>query len=407
MPTRLPRGIIRFRDQYRVRITIDGRRVLVGDYGSLADAKSALALAKADMVRGTYRTPAQRRAEARAEAERMAAEEAAASAEAERRTTVTEWSETWLRLLEEHGRADGTLRSYRSVLRVHLLPALGALPLGEVGQAHIDPLMRGKSAAMRQRIIICLHSMYAAAVEAGAGGLESIPFRLPSAKTYAASSGALDADKVASPQQVRALAEAMPERYRLAVLLAATCSLRMGEVLGLQRRDIEGIDTGGGVYVHVRRQWNPKAIGGAAYTPPKAGSAGVVALPSQLVDEVRAHLDMWVGEEAKAPLFASPRDAGHPVAQSALDRYWRAARERAGMSGFRFHDLRHTGLTMYAQQGATVAEIMARGRHRHPDVAVRYQHATRERDRANADALGRAFGSPDALIGDDKQAVRG
>lgn len=130
MPTRLPRGIIRFRDQYRVRITIDGRRVLVGDYGSLADAKSALALAKADMVRGTYRTPAQRRAEARAEAERMAAEEAAASAEAERRTTVTEWSETWLRLLEEHGRADGTLRSYRSVLRVHLLPALGALPLG-------------------------------------------------------------------------------------------------------------------------------------------------------------------------------------------------------------------------------------------------------------------------------------
>lgn len=394
MPATLPRGIVRYRDRYRVRITVDGQRILVGDYSSLTDAKAALTLAKADAMRGTYQTPAQRRAEAQAEVERVAAEKAAASAEAERRTTVAEWSEAWLHILVERGRADGTLRSYRSVLRVHLLPLIGALPLGEVSQADIDALMRGKSAAMRQRIIICLHSMYTAAVEAGAGGLTSIPFRLPSAKTYAASAAALDADKVASPQQVRALAEGMPERYRLAVLLAATCSLRMGEVLGLQRRDIEGIDAGGGVYVHVRRQWNPKAIGGAAYTPPKAGSAGVVALPSQLEGEVRAHLDTWVGEEPEAPLFASPRDADHPVAQSALDRYWRAARDAVGMNGFRFHDLRHTGLTMYAQQGATVAEIMARGRHRHPDVAVRYQHATRERDRANADALGRAFGTP-------------
>jgi integrase len=33
--------------------------------------------------------------------------------------------------------------------------------------------------------------------------------------------------------------EAVPERYRLALLLPAWCQLRRGEVLGLQRRDVD------------------------------------------------------------------------------------------------------------------------------------------------------------------------
>ena len=39
--------------------------------------------------------------------------------------------------------------------------------------------------------------------------------------------------------EVRASVEAVPERYRLALLLAAWCALRRGEVLGLQRADID------------------------------------------------------------------------------------------------------------------------------------------------------------------------
>ncbi len=48
----------------------------------------------------------------------------------------------------------------------------------------------------------------------------------------------------------------------------------------------------------------------------------------------------------------------------------------------RLHDLRHTGLTIFAQQGATLAELLHRGGHSDVDVALRYQHATRERDEA-------------------------
>lgn len=47
-----------------------------------------------------------------------------------------------------------------------------------------------------------------------------------------------------------------------------------------------------------------------------------------------------------------------------------------------FHDLRHTGLTIFAQNGATYAELLYRGGHSSLEVALKYQHATEERDRS-------------------------
>lgn len=66
---------------------------------------------------------------------------------------------------------------------------------------------------------------------------------------------------------------------------------------------------------------------------------------------------------------------------------WHRAREAVGLPNFRFHDLRHTGLTLYAQQGATLAEIMERGGHSDVEVAMRYQHAAADRMRRLADSL--------------------
>lgn len=54
-----------------------------------------------------------------------------------------------------------------------------------------------------------------------------------------------------------------------------------------------------------------------------------------------------------------------------------------------FHDLRHTGGTNAAYTGATTKELMARLGHSSPRAALIYQHATRDRDKAIADALGK------------------
>ena len=57
--------------------------------------------------------------------------------------------------------------------------------------------------------------------------------------------------KPATPNQLEAIAtaEALPDRYRLSVLLAGWCALRFGEVAELRRRDIAK----DGSTVHVQR----------------------------------------------------------------------------------------------------------------------------------------------------------
>jgi len=58
-----------------------------------------------------------------------------------------------------------------------------------------------------------------------------------------------------------------------------------------------------------------------------------------------------------------------------------------GLPELHFHDLRHTGNTLAAATGASTKELMSRLGHASAQAALRYQHATRERDQAIADAL--------------------
>jgi integrase len=70
-----------------------------------------------------------------------------------------------------------------------------------------------------------------------------------------------------------------------------------------------------------------------------------------------------------------------------------------GREDLHLHDLRHFGATLAAQAGATTKELMARLGHPSPAAALRYQHATAERDQllaARMDALLVADGTADS-----------
>ncbi|HUG85520.1 MAG TPA: hypothetical protein VMM13_13210 [Euzebya sp.] len=61
--------------------------------------------------------------------------------------------------------------------------------------------------------------------------------------------------------------------------------------------------------------------------------------------------------------------------------------------GLHVHDLRGTGATLATAQGATLREFMARLGHRTTKTAMRYQHATADRDVTIARLLGEAIDS--------------
>lgn len=70
------------------------------------------------------------------------------------------------------------------------------------------------------------------------------------------------------------------------------------------------------------------------------------------------------------------------------DRYNEAVKGVEGLdSRFTFHGLRHSGLTLLGQCGATLAELMHRAGHSDVERVIIYQHSSRERDAALADKL--------------------
>lgn len=371
---KLPRGIsMDPHGMFRARLSYHGKSYQIGQYFTLGDAQAALAIARSQVARDTFVPVPQRR-----ETRRLA--RAAEDAQA---VTVRAWSEEWLQGLEKAGRSPSTVTSYRSTLRSHVLPICGDLRLVDVKPATIDSLVVGKSDSVKFNVLRCTSSMFRAAVKAKSGGITTSPVTQAPGALAKRLRRPDELDSVSWPQ-VQAIAEHMPERLRIAVWLAATCGLRLGEVLGLQRRDVD-VDQDGTTWLHVRRQWLTKARP-PRYADPKVGSARLLAVPDFVAAMLTAHLKDFVQDAPEAPLIASPTRRTMPLAQSSFDREWRRARE-AIAPDLHFHSLRHAALTAYNQAGGTTADTMHRGGHTSLQVAHNYQSVTATRDREITDRL--------------------
>ncbi len=218
---------------------------------------------------------------------------------------------------------------------------------------------------------------------------------------------------VATIADVDALAAAIAPRYQALVLLAAWCGLRRGELLGLQRNDLD-LDAG---VVRVERSMHQLANGTLILGPPKTDAGQrKIAIPPHLRDDLAAHLDRYVAPACDALVFTGEK--GGPLRPHVLQKAWVTARRATGLDHLHLHDLRHAGNTWAAATGAWTKELMARmagcprippgrlatwafalGRaspgplwdslmgHANSAAALRYQHATASRDHAIARAL--------------------
>lgn len=195
--------------------------------------------------------------------------------------------------------------------------------------------------------------------------------------------------QVATPAEVVALVEAITPRYRAAVLLAAWCGLRRGEVIGLHREDV---DLAAGV-VTVRRNRVELLESGRAFDGAPKTDAGLraVAIPPHVLPVLAEHMADYAG-----PVRVFVGRSGAPMRGDAVRQAFARARDRVELTGFTFHDLRHTGQTLAASTGATVRDLMKRLGHASPAAANRYLHAVDGRDAEIAKALSELAASGDA-----------
>lgn len=169
---------------------------------------------------------------------------------------------------------------------------------------------------------------------------------------------------IARPDQVYALAEALPERYRAIVFLAAGCGWRGGEIFGLER---SGIDFEAGE-VHVRHQLTVVSGRLPYLAPPKTKtSLRTNELPAVVTGRLRWHLDTFrrapeLIDDETDPHRPTQRDAdlvftrgdGRPIHRADWSYIWRPAVEAAGLpAGYGLRDLRHYFATVLIFGGPT------------------------------------------------------
>ncbi|MFF3300841.1 tyrosine-type recombinase/integrase [Streptomyces sp. NPDC094473] len=179
--------------------------------------------------------------------------------------------------------------------------------------------------------------------------------------------------------EVFQLADAVPARFRVFILLAAFTGLRFGELAALQRHDVDLERR----TVAVRRALAETRTDGILVKAPKS-AAGVrtVAFPASLTESLAAHLAAYAEPGRTGLVFTGAR--GGQLRRNNFRRLWLRALETTGLGDVHFHDLRHTGNTLAATGGATTRELMQRMGHSSVRAALIYQHLVNGRDHAIA-----------------------
>jgi integrase len=288
--------------------------------------------------------------------------------------TLDEYAAGWL---TDRGLKPRTRAHYAELLDRHILPALGGHELTTLNPSQV----RAWHARLTTGPTMKAHSYSLLKTILGTAVTDDLIVANPCRIRGAGQSKRVVKIEPATLAELETIAARMPSRYRAMVLLAAWCAMRFGELAALTRADV---DVESGV---VRVRGAVVRVGGEAVRSTPKSAAGVrdVRVPPHLMPMLVGHLSEHVEPTQGAPLF--PAKSGGYLNPSALARVYYPAREAAGRPDLRFHDLRHTGAVLAAQTGATLAELMARLGHSTAGAAMRYQHASVDRDALIAERL--------------------
>lgn len=274
-----------------------------------------------------------------------------------------------------------------SVLRVHLLPAVGDRPIGSLVpddvRRLVDQWKRDRAPRTVKRMYGVLRAIlnYAVAREL----IAVSPCRgisLPKAQPLSR--------PVVSPEQVATLAEALGPDYEAMCYLGAVLGLRWGECAGLRVGRVDFLQGTVQVVEQITRGRKGALVAG----PPKSDAGRrTLSVPQPLLDLLSTHLARrgLTGADEGAYVFTMP--AGGPLRYERWRRRtWLPACAAVGLDGLTFHDLRRANATALVLDNVDLKTAQSRLGHSDPRLTLAvYAQATTEADRAAAERLGARF----------------
>jgi integrase len=274
------------------------------------------------------------------------------------RMSLAEYLDQWLESYARSNTSPKTYERYRDLIRGHVGPALGGLPLTKVTPIQIqsfysEALKSGRKdgkGGLSPQTVLHIHRVLHKALKQAVKW--QMLMRNPS-------------DAVEPPRPERTEMTALDQkgialllqavdgtRMYMPVLLAITTGLRRGEILALRWKDLDLENA----RISVRQSVEQTAAGLRFKAPKTAKGRRVVAMPEYLVDALRAHrarqaeLRLRLGNEFNTLGLVCPRDDGEPWLPNTFTPMFAKLAEAAKID-VRFHDLRHTHATQLLEQG--------------------------------------------------------
>jgi integrase len=266
-----------------------------------------------------------------------------------------------------------TIRSYRPALLNRVVPAFGPTRLARLTRADVQvwiDTLDGAPNTVRNHVV-ALQALYAWAIPRGLAQVNPTrDLRLPSGETAR--------DRIATPEEARALIAALHRTDQATLGLAFYGGLRLGEVLAMDwgRIEPERLD--------VARSWDASA---RVMGSPKHGSVRTVPICDELAVLLADHA-VLMDHPSSGLLFPSERKPGQPVHPTPLRRRLYDAWDPEGMERLGFHEARHSYASLSAAAGIRL-EVLSK-RMGHSSIAItfdRYHHLYRESEGEERDAL--------------------
>jgi integrase len=266
--------------------------------------------------------------------------------------TVTDLLNQWLEGYAKTNCSARTLESYQSTAELHLIPAMGHIPLKQLQPQTIQCYYGKASQKLSSKSVLYHHRILKHALKYAVrqGYLARNPCDLVSPPRPQKK-----AMRTLIPSEVTALLEAASDnRFYPVIYTAVSTGLRQAELLALRWRDI---DFDSKTVLVSRALYKRRGV--CQFTEPKtAHSRRRVSMPDKLV----AYLSEYKAERESLSLhlgcllhlddlvFADVE--GQPLDPGVLSHNFARIAKRAGLLGVRFHDLRHTFASLMLLRGA-------------------------------------------------------
>lgn len=345
--------------------------------------------------------------ETKTEAKRMALDLANAVAQGRyvepAKLTVAEFLHQWLENYAKPNVRPTTYAMYEMLIRVHVIPALGSIPMAKLRPLDVQkfyaeklnsPRADGQPGTLSPKTVKHIHEVLRVAFHSAVQWqlIEKSPI------------DAVEAPRVpdrpplvwTQEQCMEFLNVASEHRLFAAFFLLLTTGMRRGEVLGLMWQDVNFDHQ----YISVQRALVPTPDGLRLQELKTKSSRRLVSLPDITVRVLQQH---WQNQIKERDLFQEMyedhglvfcTEMGKPLDPRNFKRTFDGLIKKAGVPQIRIHDMRHTHATLLLAAGIHPKVVAERLGHAEVTTTLKvYSHVLPSLQREAANAIERTLTS--------------